>query len=67
MSSSEGRQLQRRLDVRTETSAFEARPALMWAFQIGKEQLQATFTQRPSLLHPTAAQVRAFGLQLGAK
>jgi len=67
MSSREGRQLQRRLDFRAETSAFEARPALMWAFQISKEQLQATFTQRPSLLHPTAAQVRAFGLQFGAK
>jgi len=67
MSSREGRQLQHRLDVRAETSAFEGRPALMWAFQIGKEQLQATFTQRASLLHPTAAQVRAFGLQFGAK
>jgi len=67
MSSNEGRQLQRRLDVRAETWAFEARPALLWAFQINKKQLQATFTQRPSLLHPTAAQVRAFGLQFGAK
>ena len=67
MSSSDGRQLQRRLDVRVETALFTARPALMWAFQVSKEQLQATFTQRPSLLHPTAAQVRTFGLQLGAK
>jgi len=67
MRSSEERQLQRRLDVRVETSSFEARPAFLWAFQSSKEQLQATFTQRPSLLHPTAAQVRAFGLQVGAK
>jgi DNA-binding beta-propeller fold protein YncE len=72
MSSSEGRQLQRRLDVRGETSAFEARPAFafpafIWAFQIGNKHLQATFTQRPSLLYPTAAQKRAFGLQFGAK
>ena len=65
--SREGKKLQRRLDVRVETALFTARPALMWAFQISKEQLQATFTQRPSLLHPTAAQVRAFGLQFGAK
>jgi len=69
MSSSEGRQLQHRLDVRAETSAFEARPLILWAFQISKEQLQAIFTLRPSLglFHPTAAQKRAFGLQFGAK
>jgi DNA-binding beta-propeller fold protein YncE len=69
MSSGEGdgRQLQRRLDVRAETSAFAARPAFIWAFQISQKQLEAVVTQRPSLLHPTAAQVRAFGLQFGAK
>jgi DNA-binding beta-propeller fold protein YncE len=63
----DGRQLQRRLDVPAETSAFAARPAFIWAFQISQKQLHAIFTQRPSLLHPTAAQVRAFGLQFGAK
>jgi hypothetical protein len=69
MSSGEGdgRQLQRRLDVPAETSAFAARPAFIWAFQISQWQLQAIVTQRPSPLHPTAAQVRAFGLQFGAK
>ena len=69
MSSSdgEGRRLQRRLDVRVETSSFVARPVFLWAFQVSKEQLQATFTQRPSPLHPTAPQRRAFGLQFGAK
>ena len=60
-------QLQRRLDVPAETSAFAARPAFIWAFQISQWQLQAIVTQRPSLLHPTAAQGRAFGLQFGAK
>jgi DNA-binding beta-propeller fold protein YncE len=68
MSSSEGRQLQRRLDVCAETSAFAARPLFLWAFQSSKEQLQAIFTKRPSLLHATAAQGHAFGsLQLEAK
>jgi tripartite motif-containing protein 71 len=67
MSSIEDTQLQRRLDVRAETSSFEARPAFLWAFQSSKEQLQAIFTQRPSLLHATAAQRHAFGLQFGAK
>jgi len=67
MSSSEGRQLQRRLDVRVETLAFVPRHLLLWALQSRKKQLQAIFTQRPSLLHPTAAQVRAFGLQFEVK
>jgi DNA-binding beta-propeller fold protein YncE len=67
MSSSEGRQLQRRLDVRVETSLFAARPLLLWAFQSSKKQLQAIFVQRPSLLHVTATQRRAFGLQFEAK
>jgi DNA-binding beta-propeller fold protein YncE len=71
MSSGEGDgrqlQLQPRLDVAAETSAFAARPAFIWAFQISQKQLCAIVTQRPSLLHPTAAQVRAFGLQFGAK
>ena len=69
MSSGEGdgRQLQPRLDVAAETSAFAARPAFIWAFQISQKQLRAIVTQRPSLLHPTAAQVRAFGLQFGDK
>jgi len=67
MSSSEDRQLQRRLDVRVEMSLFAARPLLLWAFQSSKKQLQAIFTQRPSPLHATAAQKRAFGLQFGAK
>jgi DNA-binding beta-propeller fold protein YncE len=67
MSSNDSRQLQRRFDVRVETSAFEARPVFIWAFQRSKEQLQAIFTQRISLLHPTAAQERAFGLQFVAQ
>jgi len=67
MSSSEGRQLQRRLDVRAETSSFAARPVFLWAFQSSKKQLQAIFTQRPSPLHPTAAQRHAFDLQFGPK
>ena len=69
MSSGEGdgRQLQPRLDVPAETSAFAARHLLLWAFQSSQWQLQAVFGPRPSLLHPTAAQVRAFGLQFGAK
>ena len=67
MSSSEGRQLQRRLDVRAETSSFEARPAFLWAFQSSKKQLQDIFTQRSSLLRVSAAQSRAFGSHLGAK
>jgi len=62
----EGRQLHR-LEVRDETSSFEARPAFLWAFQSSKKQLQAIFRQRPFLLHPTSAQVCAFGLQFGAK
>ena len=33
MSSSQRRQLQRRLDVRADTSLFTARPLLLWAFQ----------------------------------
>jgi DNA-binding beta-propeller fold protein YncE len=72
MSSGEGdgRQLQPRLDVAAETSAFAARPAFIWAFQISQKQLHdipAIVPKRPSdsLLHPTAAQVRAFGLQFG--
>jgi hypothetical protein len=69
MSSGEGdgRKLQHRLDVPAETSAFAARPAFIWAFQISQWQLQAIVTQRPSPLNPTAAQVRAFGWQFGAK
>jgi len=54
-------------DVRAETSLFEARPAFLWAFQSSKKQLQDIFTQRSSLLHATAAQRHAFGLQFGAK
>jgi len=50
-----------RLDVRVETLSFAVRPAFLWAFQIRKKQLQIIFNQRPSLLHPTAAQVRAIG------
>jgi hypothetical protein len=67
MSGSQRRQLQRRLDVAAETSAFAARPAFIRAFQISQKQLRTIVTQRPSLLHPTAAQVRAFGWQFGAK
>ena len=68
MSSSEGRQLQRRLDVRVEASLSAARnrSLLIWAFQISKKQLQATFGQHPSLLHTTAAQGLAFGSHFGA-
>ena len=67
MSSSDVRQLQRRLDVRVETSLFAARPAFLWAFQSSKRQLQAVFSQRPSILHATAAQGHAFGLQFETK
>jgi len=69
MSSSEGRQLQRRLDVRVEASLSAARnrSLLIWAFQISKKQLQATCGQHPSLLHTTAAQGLAFGSHFGAK
>jgi DNA-binding beta-propeller fold protein YncE len=69
MSSGEGdgRQLQPRLDVAAETSLYAVRHLILWAFQSSKKQLQATFTQRPSLSHPTAAQGRAFGLQVEVK
>ena len=67
MSSDEGRQLQRRLDVRAETSAFAARPLLLWAFRSSQWQLQAVFGPRPSLLRVSAAQSRAFGCHFGAK
>jgi DNA-binding beta-propeller fold protein YncE len=67
MSSDEGRQLQRRLDVRAETSAFAARPLLLWAFRSSQWQLQAIFRPRPSLLRVSAAQGRAFGCHFGAK
>jgi len=66
MSSNDGRKLQRRLDLRVETSLFSARPSLLWAFQSSKKQLQVIFNQRPPLLHATAAQGRAFGSLLGA-
>jgi DNA-binding beta-propeller fold protein YncE len=67
MSCTESRQLQRRLDVRAETSSFAARPLLLWAFQSSKKQLQAIFGTRPSLLRVSAAQSRAFGSHFGAK
>jgi len=67
MSCSEGRQLQRRLDVRAETSSFVARPLFLWAFQSSKRQLQAIFGPRASLLQATAAQTRTFGSHLGTK
>ena len=67
MSSSEGRQLQRRLDLPAETSSFAARPLLLWAFQSSQWQLQAVFGPRPSLLRVSAAQSRAFGCHFGAK
>ena len=67
MSSSEGRQLQHRLDVPAETSSFAARPLLLWAFQSSQWQLQAVFGPRPSLLRVSAAQSRAFGCHFGAK
>jgi len=67
MSNTDGGQLQRRLDVRLETSLFAARPSLLWAFQSSKKQLQAIFGQRPSLLHATAAQGHAFSSHFGAK
>jgi len=67
MSSTEGRQLQRRLDVRAETSSYKARPLLLWAFQSSLKQLQAIFGQRPSLLHATAAQGHAFGSHFGSQ
>jgi DNA-binding beta-propeller fold protein YncE len=64
MSSSEGRQLHRRLDVRAETSACSL---LIWAFQSSQWQLQAVLGPRPSLLRVSAAQSRAFGCHFGAK
>jgi len=67
VSSSDGRQLQRRLDVRVETSLFVARPFFLWAFQISKKQLQSICRQRPSPHHASAAQGHAFGSHLGAK
>jgi len=66
-SSSEGRQLQRRLDVRVEASLFAARPLLLWAFQSSKKQLQAIFGPRASPFHVTATPERAFGPHFGAK
>ena len=66
--SREGRQLQRRLDVRVETALFTARPAFMWAFQIGNKQLQAAiFGPCASPLHVTATPERAFGSHFDAK
>jgi DNA-binding beta-propeller fold protein YncE len=68
VSNSDGRQLQRRLDVRVETSLFAARPLLLWAFQISKKQLRAAILgPRASPLHVTAAPERAFGCHFGAK
>jgi DNA-binding beta-propeller fold protein YncE len=68
VSSSDGRQLQRRLDVRVETSLFAARPLLLWAFQISKKQLRAAILgPRASPFHVTAASERAFGCHFGAK
>jgi hypothetical protein len=69
MSSSQRRLLQRRFDVLAETSlaAALARPLLLWAFRSSQWQLQAVFRPRPSLLHLTAAQSRAFSCHFGAK
>ena len=67
MSSSQRRQLQRRLDLPAETSSFAARPLLLWAFQSSQWQLQAVFGRRPSLLRISVAQSRAFGCHLGAE
>jgi len=67
-SRAESGQLQRRIDVRAETSLFAARPLLLWAFQSSKKQLQAAiFGPRASLLHVTATPERAFGSHFGAK
>jgi hypothetical protein len=65
ISSCDCSQLQRRLDVRAETSIFAARPLLLWAFRSSQWQLQAVFGPRPSLLRVSAAQSRAFGCHLG--
>jgi len=51
MSSSEGRELRHRLDVRTESSSFAARPLLLWAFQSSQKQLRAIFRPRQSIPH----------------
>jgi len=69
MSSSEGRELRHRLDVRTESSSFAARPLLLWAFQSSQKQLRAIFRPRQSIPHLrlTAAQIHAFGSHFGAK
>ena len=62
-------QLQRRLDVRDETSLFAARPLLLWAFQTSNWQLQAVFGPQcpPSLLRVSAAQSSALGSLFGTK
>jgi len=59
--------VERRLDVRVQTSAFAARPLLLWAFKSSKKQLQAIFGQRASRLHATVAQGHAFCLQFEVK
>ncbi len=61
MSRTDGRQLQRRIDVRAETLLLAARPLLLWAFQANKKQLQAIFGQRSSLTHVAVLQRRGFG------
>jgi sugar lactone lactonase YvrE len=60
-------ELQRRLDVRAETSFFAARPLLLWAFQSSQWQLQAVCGQRTSLPRVTAAQSHALCSHFGAK
>ena len=65
--STECKELQRRLDVRAETSLFAARPLLLWAFQSSQWQLQAICGQRTSLPRVTAAQSHALGSHFGAE
>jgi DNA-binding beta-propeller fold protein YncE len=59
--------LQRRLDVRAETSIFAARPLLLWAFRSSQWQLQAVFGPRPSLIRVSAAQSTALASHFDAR
>ena len=67
MSSNEGRQLQHRLDVRAETSAFADRPLLLWAFRSGQLQLQAVFDHSQPSRCVSAAQSLAFSSNVRPK
>jgi DNA-binding beta-propeller fold protein YncE len=67
ISSCDCSQLQRRLDVRAETSIFAARPCLLWAFRSSQWQLKVDFGPRLSLLRVSAAQSTALASHFDAK